>query len=272
MPSQGSGKFERGYIIPIGGCLNSVGDRVAEKMRSLCLTAKAKALILNVSEDPQETTLGEILLNNGFVECETHNVQSRQDASSPMTLQHLAGVDLVVIIGERPLQISTLIGGTALAKQLRKLNADGTHVAGLYGAAALLSEHMIAGGDEANIPRQSGVTMAPGLGLTNRFMVDYHFKQQGRLGRLLTALSYNPFTIGVGIDDGTALFISPKDELQVYGGSAATLIDPCNLQYSSMGSAGSGDPISLFGLQMHILAEGARFSVGERDAYDEHWA
>lgn len=189
-----------------------------------------------------------------------------------MTLQHLAGVDLVVIIGERPLQISTLIGGTALAKQLRKLNADGTHVAGLFGAAALLSEHMIAGGDEANIPRQSGVTMAPGLGLTNRFMVDYHFKQQGRLGRLLTALSYNPFTIGVGIDDGTALFISPKDELQVYGGGAATLIDPCNLQYSSMGSAGSGDPISLFGLQMHILAEGARFSVGERDAYDEHWA
>lgn len=74
MPSQGSGKFERGYIIPIGGCLNSVSDRVAEKMRSLCLTAKAKALILNVSEDPQETTLGEILLNNGFVECETHKI------------------------------------------------------------------------------------------------------------------------------------------------------------------------------------------------------
>lgn len=272
MPSQGSGKFERGYIIPIGGCLNSISEQVAEKMRSLCLTAKAKVLVLNVNEEPQESQLESILLKNGFVECDTHTVRNRQEASSPMTLQHLAGVDLVIIVGERPLQISTIIGGTSLAKQLRKLNADGTHVAGLYGAAALLSEHMIAGGDETNIPTQAGVTMAPGLGLTNRFMVDYHFKQQGRLGRLLTALSYNPFTIGVGIDDGTALFISPKDELEVYGGGAATLIDPCNLQYSSMGSAGSGDPISLFGLQMHILAEGARFSVGDRDAYDEHWA
>lgn len=272
MPSQGSGNFERGYIIPIGGCLNSVSDRVAEEMRSICLTSKANALILNISEDPQETELEQVLITNGFAQCETHVVRSRQDASSPITLQHLVGVDLVVIIGERPLQISTLIGGTSLAKQLRKLSADGTHVAGLYGAAALLSEHMIAGGNEANIPTQAGVTMAPGLGLTNRFMVDYHFKQQGRLGRLLTALSYNPFTIGVGIDDGTALFISPKDELQVYGGGAATLIDPCNLQYSSMGSAGSGDPISLFGLQMHILAEGARFTVGERNAFDEHWA
>ena len=131
---------------------------------------------------------------------------------------------------------------------------------------------MIAGGEEANIPKQDGVTMAPGLGLTNRFMIDYHFKQQGRLGRLLTALSYNPFTLGVGIDDGTALFISPDDNLEVFGTGAATLIDPSNLQYSSMGSAGSGDPISLFGLQMHILAQGARFNASEQTAFDEHWA
>ncbi|MCW9028382.1 MAG: cyanophycinase, partial [Kangiella sp.] len=143
MPSQGSGKFERGYIIPIGGCLNSVNERVAEQMRSICLTAKAKAVILNVSEEPQETELELVMMNNGFVECDTFLIRNRQDASSPINLQHLVGVDLVIIIGERPLQISTLIGGTSLAKQLRKLNADGTHIAGLYGAAALLSEHMI---------------------------------------------------------------------------------------------------------------------------------
>ncbi len=272
MPSKGSGEFERGYIIPIGGCENWINPEVCEKLRSICLNSEAKALILNVSEQELEHHLETVLSDNGFVECTSINIQSRQHAQNPQNLAKMINVELLIIAGERPLQISTLIGGTAIAKQIRKLNADGVHIAGTYGAAALMSEHMIAGGMEGTTPTQNGVTMAPGLGLTNRFMVDYHFEQQGRLGRLLTALSYNPFTIGIGIDDGTALFINPNDDLEVYGDGAATLIDPSNLQYSSMGSAGSGDPISLFGLQMHILAKGARFSVKEQETFDEHWA
>ncbi len=271
MPSKGSGDFERGYIIAIGGCENWVSPDVCEKLRSICLSSDAKALILNVSEQEIEHPISTVLSDNGFAECSNINIQSRQDAQNPQFLAQMMNIDLLVIAGERPLQISTLIGGTPIAKQLRKLNADGVHIVGTYGAAALLSEHMIAGGQEGTTPTQNGVTMAPGLGLTNRFMVDYHFEQQGRLGRLLTALSYNPFTLGIGIDDGTALFISPREELEVFGTGAATLIDPSNLQYSSMGSAGSGDPISLFGLQMHILAQGARFTC-EQKAYDEHWA
>ncbi|NVJ65033.1 MAG: cyanophycinase [Gammaproteobacteria bacterium] len=271
MPSKGSGDFERGYIIPIGGCENWISPEVCEKMRSICLSSNANALILNVSEQDLEHHIEAVLTDNGFTESPAINIKNRQDAQNPEILARMANVDLLIIAGERPLQISTLIGGTPIAKQIRKLNADGVHIVGTYGAATILSEHMIAGGQEGTTPTQNGVTMAPGLGLTNRFMVDYHFEQQGRLGRLLTALSYNPFTLGIGIDDGTALFISPNDELVVFGTGAATLIDPSNLQYSSMGSAGSGDPISLFGLQMHILAQGARFTC-EQKAYDEHWA
>lgn len=272
MPSKGSGEFERGYIVPVGGCHNTFSAEVAERMRSLCVSAEAKALILEVSEKPLECNLPEVLLENGFVSCETLNISSRQVANNPELLAKLVGNELIIITGERPVQISTIIGGTPVAKQLRKLNADGTHIAGTFGGAALVSEHMIVGGQESHVPKQGGVNMAPGLGLTNKYMIDYHFRQQGRLGRLLTALSYNPFTIGIGIDEQTALFISPSDELEVYGEGAAILIDPSNLQYSSMGSACSGDPISLFGLQMHILAKGARYSAGKKHVFDEHWA
>ncbi len=271
MPSKGSGEFERGYIVPIGGCENWISPEVCEQLRGLCLSAQAKASILNISEQELEHQIAPVLTDNGFAECSVINIQSRQDAQNPDNLDKMQAADILIIAGERPLQISTLIGGTLIAKQIRKLNADGVHVVGTFGAATILSEHMIAGGQDGTTPTQNGVTMAPGIGLTNRFMVDYHFEQQGRLGRLLTALSYNPFTLGIGIDDGTALFISPKDELVVFGTGAATLIDPSNLQYSSMGSAGSGDPISLFGLQMHILAQGARFTC-ENHSYDEHWA
>lgn len=272
MPSKGSGEFERGYIIPIGGSENWISPEVAEKLRSICLNSNANALILKASSAPIEHEIATVLLDNGFTNCQTISLQNRQECQDIDLLSSLESIDLLVITGERPLQISTIIGGTALAKQIRKLNADGTHIVGTYGAAALLTEHMIAAGQEGTTPTQNGVTMAPGLGLTNRFMIDYHFEQQGRLGRLLTALSYNPFALGVGIDDGTALFISPQDNLEVLGDGAATLIDPSNLKYSSMGSAGSGDPISLFGLQMHILAKGARFSVAEQQTFDEHRA
>ncbi|GAA4352731.1 cyanophycinase [Kangiella taiwanensis] len=272
MPSQGSGKFDRGYIIPIGGCNHQLHDIVAEQIRSICLSAKATVAILNVGPEKVTHQLDKALLNNGFDACEELDIRSRQDATDEQLLKQMTDKELVVIVGEKPLQISTLIGGTPIAKHLRKLNADGVHIAGSYGAAALLSEHMIAGGEDSITPKQDGVTMAPGLGLTNRFMLDYHFEQPGRLGRLLTALSYNPFTIGVGIDEGSALFISPADELQVYGDGSATLIDPSNLQYSSMGTAGSGDYISLFGLQMHILAPGSRFKASDHKAFDEHWA
>lgn len=272
MPSKGSGEFERGYIIPIGGSENWISPETAEKLRSICLSSSANALILNVSSQKIEHQIETILLDNGFENCSTISVESRQECQQPELLSLMQDIDLLVITGERPLQISTILGGTPLAKQLRKLNADGVHTVGTYGAAALLTEHMIAAGQKGTTPTQNGVTMAPGLGLTNRFMIDYSFEQQGRLGRLLTALSYNPFALGVGIDDGTALFISPNDDLEVLGDGAATLIDPSNLKYSSMGSAGSGDPISLFGLQMHILAKGARFSAAEQQTFDEHRA
>lgn len=272
MPSLGSGKFDRGYIIPIGGCKHHIDDEIAEQIRSVCLSASASAVIINVGPSKIEHDLIKKLTSNGFEQCLEITVSSRQEANDEKLLKQLADKELVVIIGEKPLQISTIIGGTPIAKQIRKLNADGIHIVGSYGAAALLSEHMIAGGEDSITPKQDGVTMAPGLGLTNRFMLDYHFEQPGRLGRLLTALSYNPFTIGVGIDEGSALFISPKDELQVYGNGSATLVDPSNLQYSSMGTAGSGDYISLFGLQMHILAPGSRFKASDHKAFDEHWA
>jgi cyanophycinase len=272
MPSLGSGRFDRGYIIPIGGCKHRIADTVAEQIRSICLSASASSVILNIGPSDIQHELKQTLLANGFDHCSEIKVSSRQEANDEQTLRHLSEQDLIVLIGEKPLQVSTIIGGTPIAKQIRKLNADGVHIVGSYGAAALLSEHMIAGGEDSITPKQDGVTMAPGLGLTNRFMLDYHFEQPGRLGRLLTALSYNPFTIGVGIDEGSALFISPSDELQVYGQGSATLIDPSNLQYSSMGTAGSGEYISLFGLQMHILAPGSRFKASDYKSFDEHWA
>jgi hypothetical protein len=86
----------------------------------------------------------------------------------------------------------------------------GVHVAGTSAGAAFVSEHMIAFGREGSTPIAGQVTLTPGLGLTNRVIVDQHFRERDRLGRLLTALAYNPFAIGLGLDEDTAAFISAR--------------------------------------------------------------
>jgi cyanophycinase len=143
------------------------------------------------------------------------------------------------------------------------------HVAGTSAGAAFMPEHMIAGGDEGSTPSPAMVTMAPGLGLTNNFIIDQHFRQRDRLGRLLTALAYNPFAVGIGLDEDTAAFIRPGDDLEVIGSGGITIIDPSHLSYSSMDRARRGDPVSLIDVNLHILIAGGRFEIQSRKAFAE---
>ena len=172
-------------------------------------------------------------------------------------------------LGRNQLRLSTTIGGTAVAQLIRRRNAEGMHVAGTSAGAAFMPEHMIAGGYEGSTPSPDMVTMAPGLGLTNAFIIDQHFRERDRLGRLLTALAYNPFAVGLGLDEDTAAFIQPGDEFEVVGSGGITLIDPSELKYSSMDRARRGEPVSLIGVKLHILVAGGRFEIASREAYAE---
>jgi cyanophycinase len=140
------------------------------------------------------------------------------------------------------------------------------HVAGTSAGAAFLCEHMIAFGREGASPRAKIVTLAAGLGLTNRIIIDQHFRQRDRLGRLLTALAYNPFAIGIGLDENTAAFLGPDDSLEVVGGGALTIVDPSELEFSSMARVRKNDPVCLIGLRLHILDQGSTFNIQTRTA------
>ena len=116
-------------------------------------------------------------------------------------------------------------------------------------------------------PRADGVNLAPGLGLTNAVIIDQHFSQRDRLGRLLTSVSYNPFLMGVGIDEDTALFIGPDQVCEVEGSGSVTIIDPEHLSYSSMDRAKKNESLSLHDLKLHVLSRGCHFDIHERKPY-----
>ena len=102
------------------------------------------------------------------------------------------------------------------------------------------------------------VRLAPGFGLTNRFIIDQHFRQRDRLGRLLTALAYNPFAVGIGLDEDTAAFIGPDETLEVEGSGGVTIVDASDVSYSSIGQVAEGQPVCMLG-------PAAAHPVGGRD-------
>ena len=132
--------------------------------------------------------------------------------------------------------------------------------------ASILSEHMIAGGDEGSSIVAGSVRLAPGLGLTNRFIIDQHFRERDRLGRLLTAVAYNPFAVGIGLDEDTAAFIGPDEVLEVEGSGSITLVDPSEVSFSSIGAVEDGQPACMLGLRLHMLVSGATFNLETRVA------
>jgi cyanophycinase len=125
---------------------------------------------------------------------------------------------------------------------------------------------MIAFGREGATPRSDMVTLAPGLGLTQLAIIDQHFRERDRLGRLLTALAYNPRPIGIGLDEDTAAFLGPDGSLEVLGSGAITVVDPSDIEYTSMDSAAAHEPVCILGARLHILTEGASYNIRTRHA------
>jgi cyanophycinase len=259
----------RGYIIPVGGAEEKVGDiTILRRFAHLCGGEACRVAIIPTASMISETgRMYEDLFHGlGVREARSLPIASRADCERQDWLELLEQVDAVFLTGGNQLRLSTMIGGTEVAKALRRRNSEGMHIAGTSAGAAFLCEHMIAFGREGASPRARIVTLAPGLGLTNRVIIDQHFRQRDRLGRLLTALAYNPFAVGIGLDENTAAFIAPDETLEVVGKGALTIVDPADLEFSSMARVRKNDPVCLIGLKLHILDQGSTFNLHTRVA------
>ena len=266
MPSRPHPEIPRGWIIPIGGKL--LDDGILARFVALSGGGRARiAIIPTASSEPEIGTFYErVFARHGVASTKSLHFEHRIDCDDRDWLEWLGSATGVFIAGGNQLKLTSILGGTPAAKLLRVQNAAGVPVAGTSAGAAFLSEHMIAYGEEGATPRAGMVTMCAGLGLTNRVIVDQHFRQRERLGRLLTALAYNPFAIGLGVDENTAAFIGPDDIVDVQGAGAVTVVDPADVEVSSIADAKPGDDITLVGVKVHVLDAGATFDLNTRRA------
>ena len=261
--------MSHGYIIPIGGAEEKIRNRaILRRFIELCGAEKAKIVIPTASrlEDTGPRYV-EMFLEMGVAKADSLPIETRQDCTRADYLSILQQADGVFITGGNQLRLSTTIGGTTVSDILRNRNLhEGLHVAGTSAGASIMSEHMIAYGSEGTTPRADMVALAPGFGLTHDFIVDQHFHERNRLGRLLTALAFNPRPLGLGLDEDTAAFISGDGRLEVVGTGGLTIVDPSQMNFSSMDSASRHDPLSITNIVLHVLTDGHSFDINTRKA------
>ena len=268
-PSKVADGDERGWIVPIGGAENKEDNpRILTRFLDLCGGRDAEIVVIPTASQladtgsRYETIFGEL----GARHVDVMDFDTRRDCQEPNRLARIERATGIFFTGGNQLRLSTILGGTPAAKLIRERNASGITVGGTSAGASILSEHMIGFGKEGASPQADSVRLAPGLGLTNRFVIDQHFRQRDRLGRLLAALAYNPFAIGIGLDEDTAAFIGPDNTLEVEGSGAITVVDASRVQFTSMDQVGGSDAVCIIGLQLHILTAGATFNLHTRQA------
>lgn len=259
-----------GYIIPIGGAEEKLRDAaILRRFVALSGGDAARIAVIPTASRLEDTgdKYVELFRDMGAAEAASLPFTERSDGRREDWLDVLRGCTGVYMTGGNQLRLSTILGGTPVADILRDRNqTEGLVVAGTSAGASIMAEHMIAYGDEGPTPRADMVTLAPGLGLTRRAIIDQHFRQRNRLGRLLTAISYNPRLIGIGLDEDTAAFIDQDRRLEVVGSGALTIVDPTDMEFSSMDSANRHDPVSLINVRIHVLVEGGTFDLRTHEA------
>ena len=268
-PSRVEEGGRRGTIVPIGGAEDQIKDPgILKRFVDLSGGRRARIAVIPTASEREDTgrRYERIFKDLGVRGVRTFDFATRADAEDAEEIDELKESTGIFLSGGNQLRLSTVLGGTRAAKALRRANASGVPVAGTSAGAAFLSEHMIAFGDEGATPRAGMVTLAPGLGLTNRVVVDQHFRQRDRLGRLLAALAYNPFAIGLGLDEDTAVFLDADNALEVAGSGAVTVVDPGDVEFSSMDVAKAGEPVTILGVRLHVLGPGGSFDLETRRA------
>lgn len=260
---------QRGFVIAIGGGENKdKNPTILKRFVELCGGRRAHIAIIPTASSMRDTggQYQELFHNFGANRTDVLNIQRRSDCDRPSHLQLLETVSGVFMTGGDQLRLATTIGGSALASRICELNRSGLHIAGTSAGAAFISEHMIAGGKTGNTPRTDMVKLATGLGLSKKLIIDQHFRQRHRIGRLITAITFNPSAIGLGIDEDTAAFIDADDRIEVLGSGWITIVDPSAMESTTASSARRQQRLSVRDLRIHMLTAGDVYDIETRKA------
>jgi cyanophycinase len=254
-----------GPLIIIGGHEDKDGDRLILKEVATRL-GKGKLVIATVASHQPEGYFD--AYRDAFAALGVNNlvelyVNERDETRSKANRDILADAAGLFFTGGDQLRISSQIGDTPIEEMIREIHRRGGVVAGTSAGASVMSETMLVRGSSAESHRIGDLNMAPGLGLIPDVIIDQHFAERGRIGRLLGAVAQNPRVLGIGIDENTAIVVE-NGGFRVVGAGAVYIVNGEDMTHSNVAEARQEEALSMFGVQLHVLAAGDMFDLDNR--------
>ncbi len=264
-------KSQEGDLLVIGGAEDKLGRRTVLKEfleRSGGTQARIAVVPTASSLGPEIIEVYAALFTKlGAAEVYGVRPENRSQASDPDVVAQLDRATGVFMTGGNQLKLSTVIAGTPFGQAILDARSRGVTIAGTSAGASIQSSHMVAFGPGGSTPKQRMTQVAAGLGLVENCVIDQHFAQRNRYGRLLMIVSQSPQLLGMGVDEDTGALISRTDEgrnvLRVVGRGSVTIMDGSHM-VTNAHEAHEHRPILASGVTLHVLPAGSEFDLDTR--------
>lgn len=252
-----------GSLVIIGGGEDRTKDKVVLK-RFVQLTRQSdpKIVVLTAASAYHDEMWG--MYDRAFADLGVKHRQgialsSREDACQPEVAEAILQADGIFMSGGDQRRLLSIIGGTSVDAAMHTAFKDrGVCVGGTSAGASAMSEHMLAEGAAKDQVTRGGVSLGAGLGFIQRAVIDQHFSERHRLSRLLTVVAQNPYLLGIGIDEDTALVIRRGHGFEVIGEGAVTLIDGRHMACNYLDTKDK-ELMELINVRLHLLPAGATY-------------
>ena len=262
------GEKSKGYLVLIGGAEDKKNKcDILKKVVGLSGKEKAHLTVITAATVKSQEVGQDyvrVFTNLGVKDVVALDIKSRQDAQQNHIVERIEKSTGIFFTGGDQLRITSLLGGSPVYHALHKAYKKGVLLCGTSAGASAMTATMVVGGDDNETPGGSSLNMAPGLGFLEEVVVDQHFAQRGRIGRLLVAVAYNPHILGVGIDEDTAILVNPEAVFTVEGSGTVTVIDGSCIDFTNVSELTPGEPLALFDAKIHVLSPGTSFDLNTR--------
>ncbi len=199
------------------------------------------------------------------------NIKTREDANSADSLERLKNADVVMFTGGDQLRLTSIFGGTSFHHLLLdKYQDEDFVISGTSAGAAASSNNMIYQGSSQEALLKGEVKITGGLGFINNVIIDTHFVQRGRIGRLLYACASNPINLGIGLGEDTGLLILNGNSMEAIGSGLVMLVDGTQMRDTSISDVDMGAPVSIENLIVHVMAFGDHYDLKNRKLTIQH--
>ena len=256
-----------GQLVIIGGAEDKEGDcKILREFVRRAGGVNARIVVMTVATElPRE--VGEnyirVFERLGVEDVRIVDTVEREDASSATYLEAIEKATGVFFTGGNQARITSILKDTEIDRLLHKRLSEGIVIGGTSAGAAMMPDVMIVEGDSETNPRLEIVEMEPGMAFLPGVVIDQHFLQRGRIGRLLSAVSQQPVVLGFGIDENTAIVVN-NNQFEVIGEGVVTVVDVSEITHTNLGQILKDEDLAICGAKLHILPHGYRFDLKKR--------